>query len=153
MKQREIKFRAFAKTAESKNSTEMLNNYCFLGKNNHFFAEDLTNDRTDVGEIISVMQSIGIKDVNGIEIFEGDFLVEAKNQKNGGSEVFIKYGQIQPFSYLENYDGKFFQIIGNIYENPELLKFPTTIKEVESFEKWNDIENIELPENLKCPKL
>jgi hypothetical protein len=30
-------------------------------------------------------------------------------------------------------------------------KFPTTEKEVEEFEKNNDIENIELPEKLKNP--
>ena len=100
------------------------------------------------GEDVILMQSTGLKDKNGKEIFEGDVL------EIQGIKMIVKFGS---YKYLETsknngrilgvlYDGLGFyvecinaadpdnispfepetlknsQIIGNIYENPELLE-------------------------------
>lgn len=77
---------------------------------------------------ISLMQYTGLKDKNGKEIYEGDIL----KTDSGNKQVIYN----APSFDLEDYDnGDYyegqnpychnwneFEIIGNIYENPELLK-------------------------------
>ena len=80
---------------------------------------------------IELMQSIGLKDKNGKEIFEGD-IVDYK-----GREAVVKWhGSYASFIYrfvdglqerVSKWDPLFlayynFEVIGNIYENPELLE-------------------------------
>nr|DAX73881.1 MAG TPA: YopX protein [Caudoviricetes sp.] len=80
---------------------------------------------------IKLMQSIGLKDKNGKEIFEGD-IVDYK-----GREAVVKWhGSYASFIYrfvdglqerFSKWDPLFlayynFEVIGNIYENPELLE-------------------------------
>jgi len=64
-------------------------------------------------------QYTGLKDKSGKEIWEGD-IIKGIHQHKGQSEVFYEYGQWQPFSYLGDYTGNDFEVIGNIYQNPEL---------------------------------
>lgn len=76
-----------------------------------------------------LMQSTGLKDKNGMEIFEGDILRYGKDAISVTGEVMIKKGEVILYGdtlcwnlYGLNKDGgeKNTLIIGNIYETPEL---------------------------------
>lgn len=78
-----------------------------------------------------LMQSTTLKDKNGVEIFEGD-LVEHDDNLNGDWETFEACEVVYDKDYAQfcfkwdagNFltDYRNLNVIGNIYENPELLK-------------------------------
>ncbi|EME5971850.1 hypothetical protein HQ690_12145 [Enterococcus faecium] len=82
---------------------------------------------------IEVMQSTCLKDKNGMEIFEGDILVNqygnvgyvAYLQQEAGFVVVLKKSdyRLGHRNTGESYDvATAHEVIGNIYENPELLE-------------------------------
>ena len=99
-----------------------------------FMGKDLgVNAKIDEFEI---MQSTGLKDKNGKEIFEGDIItngeavVDVKNHPalgfytvvNGEERFFGSNTSIKDFnSDVEDFSDVT-EILGNIYENPELLE-------------------------------
>ena len=113
---REIKFRAWLK------------NECVMCEvsNIHFgincvevYDPDIELDFSE----IDLMQYTGLKDTSNKEIYENDVVKTTSDSKHRGqSPVFIDNGIIQPFGFLECYDGTKFEVIGNIHENPELLE-------------------------------
>lgn len=78
-----------------------------------------------------LMQYTGLKDKNGVEIYEGDILdfglrykKEYRNREVKIPEIFYLSGEERE-RYSRLLDFTKFEVIGNIYENPELL--PTTL--------------------------
>lgn len=89
------------------------------------------------GEDVNLMQSTGLKDKNGKEIFEGDIVTDGdvtsdiKYHQTLGFYMIGKYGFSVPFGqgvdveYFEEFAdhvSKTFEVVGNVYENPELLE-------------------------------
>ncbi len=87
--------------------------------------------------IESIMQYTGLKDKKGKEIYEGDVL--AREEDDGSWEYpnrYVDYGAVEwkdsawfviwphvaEDISLHDYYAKTGEIIGNIYENPELMK-------------------------------
>ena len=83
---------------------------------------------------IDLMQSTGLKDKNGKEIFEGDILAFKTDDEVINVKIFWdekhalfmfrseKYNEEEPLAELVEANTYPFEIIGNVYENPELLE-------------------------------
>ncbi len=68
-----------------------------------------------------VMQFTGIKDKNGKEIYEGDIVLCSRHDGEDMHEIVIEdIRQLPQFMFGSNLDWR--EVIGNIYENPELMK-------------------------------
>lgn len=84
---------------------------------------------------IELMQSTGLKDKNGVEIFEGDIVKWGDTLDWEETPIRIATVKIEPDILFDSNVGifnygqfayknteKFLTILGNIYENPELLE-------------------------------
>lgn len=83
----------------------------------------------------TVGQYTGMKDKNGVRVFEGDIIITDNKWKNQGYSV-VKYSDENTAFVLEcqhsgemlgepfgmNYFSNNIEVIGNIYDNPELLE-------------------------------
>lgn len=75
-----------------------------------------------------VMQSTGLKDKNGVEIFEGDIFAEGFGryvvawEAKGGRWSLKFIHDFEDAFHLGIRNSKEMTLIGNIYENPELLE-------------------------------
>lgn len=113
---REIKFRLWDKE-EKKMYTPA-----------RIFADGFTLDFKSENKGGILMQYTGLKDKNGKEIYEGDILGwESDSIPNAEVIYNQKDCRFTPFSRSCPDDKWVFnggEVIGNIYENPELLSFP-----------------------------
>ena len=122
--QREIKFRAW-----DKGKKEFVDDV-LITANKHGFLYQNDNKCEFSGEDrdIILMQYTGLKDKNGKEIYEGDIVnenIQDRNYKiifeNGGFLGEAEDGHVLFFG------NKHVEVIGNIYENPELVPSDTTL--------------------------
>lgn len=76
----------------------------------------------------NVMQYTGLKDKNDKEIYEGDIVNSRKGQltvvwdESDGSFVFKTQGDYDDYNGLITHTDITIEIIGNIYENPEITE-------------------------------
>lgn len=94
---------------------------------------DFGSIEVDIGNAI-LMQYTGCRDKNGIEIYEGD-VIKDKYDKTWLVQWYVgafvitdkipdSDGQTTTYSHFSNVSNHhfYFDVIGNIYENPELLE-------------------------------
>lgn len=129
---REIKFRVWDETSSkiynSNFSLELLFN---IGTKKMLMKDISTEEieQYDYLEHYIIMQYTGLKDKNGNEIYEGD-CIESKTTGEGVKRIRVVeydnkcsgffYGNELLSDALFKFD--IFEIVGNIFENPKLLK-------------------------------
>ena len=136
---REIKFRAYIKKDYNKE---------LIGKTLEISSIHLKKNKVIIGysinksnygnksfnyEDIELMQYTGLKDKNGKEIYEGDIVSFNLKSDSEGQPYIIGYIEYQTTfsgyrimsfegSFALDYNIKDIEVIGNIYDNPELLE-------------------------------
>jgi len=120
---REIKFRAWDKKTK-KFMLPWPEGFYLFGETTCF---DLMGQQFEKGEDrllryndLEIMQYTGLKDKNGKEIFEGDIIEGMHNFGPGGFSKRRGIVEWKGDGYSMNY-WEDFEVIGNIYENPELV--------------------------------
>lgn len=145
---REIKFRVWDEKCKKmfysdfdKNTHKESNNYRFNFYENGCLIFEIYDFNVVDGVVHedwitldNVMQYTGLKDKNGQEIYEGDILklqdrlVRVVWLKGGATfdTKFIKYTKDiehrMGFCEVDNYSWHRYEVVGNIYENPELVR-------------------------------
>lgn len=123
---REIKFRAWDLKTKTMHTVENIN---FCGR------ETVTVQYNPVKKTcldsVLLMQYTGAKDKNGVEIYEGDIIQHQSGKY--GTDFEIKWSPIlcgftamqiesgHPSPQLNQGTMSYFEVVGNIYENPELV--------------------------------
>ena len=131
---RELKFRAWDKRTKE---LIQIQGFKYVGEKHiqlfYFDTDGCSTTCTCEKEFIVLIQYTGLKDKNGTEIFEGDILHaegywDIRIEFEIGSFTCRSLDKVQYVNRIVDVPiGKFdllskFEVIGNIYENPELLK-------------------------------
>nr|WP_282185947.1 YopX family protein [Streptococcus mitis] len=130
-----LKFRAWDKTRNEMNYRVMVGN-CDTDDENWTCPTIWIEERKKwlhFDDYECIMQSTGLKDKNGKEIFEGDVVRQVRTQPTTENEIITgvvtmlegawlimnDYEQLASVLWSETDEN---EIIGNVYENPELLE-------------------------------
>lgn len=125
---KEIKFRVWDKKKEMWSNYQIVDNMIyFMDKVTGVWIRD-----NKYPDRFKLMQYTGLKDKNEKEIYEGD-IIKNNFEETVGSIMFADCGywiktidkdifNDTIYHVLGQYDGEVLEVIGNIYENPELLE-------------------------------
>lgn len=136
---RDIKFRGWDSVNEVMLPVESIN-----FREGYVSLNEGDNSLTDTLEMIELMQYTGLKDKNGKEIYEGDIVklipLNSERLKELGRKWYehlkVEWGAYSDGEYVTNVEtwmiginplseellDETVEVIGNIYENPELLE-------------------------------
>lgn len=122
---RKIKFRAWDKENKKMFIPEGISNSGWVSTS--FSNDDWWNPET-----FELMQYTGLKDKNGKEIYEGDIVRCGTSKEAEDAEIVFKEQSFlckylpeapsedeQIYDHMEDYE--YYEIIGNIYENPDMI--------------------------------
>ena len=127
---REIKFRAWLKYGKEIVDVEEID---FMNEVINYIDNDYENNEQEIVgayfEDIELMEYTGLEDKNGKEIYEGDIVKLRANHGIGVIKYYDEWGAFiveyikpRPLAVLGmNYYKEDIEVLGNIYENPELL--------------------------------
>lgn len=133
MENREIKFRVWNKEIKI-----WEDNYCITKDGSVLLSPSCYDPVITKTNDVVLMQYTGLKDKNEREIYEGDILTDhskrptSMREVNGEVIFFEDYGGYAVAIYSDDYRERYiyelrsivakeYEIVGNIYENPELL--------------------------------
>ncbi|QPI66397.1 hypothetical protein IR194_07845 [Exiguobacterium sp. PBE] len=133
---REIKFRAWDKTESEWIDIKYLrfefNDFWYLQEQDEY-ENEIDPPYFSGDEDFELMQYTGLKDKNGVDIYEGDIIRSDKDSpigtivtakvywKGAGFALLTTRGSDTTSAYLELLN-PFCEVIGNIYEHPHLLE-------------------------------
>ena len=129
MMSREIKFRAWLKEEKKIVNVETID---FTDKSIQYLEKsEIINAyllRRVSFDDVELMQYTGIKDKNGKEVYEGDIVILNDAEEENRCVVKYKYGSYilidgdlrEDLSNVESH--KFLEVVGNIYENKNLME-------------------------------
>ena len=121
---RDIKFRVWDNERNAMFNSKSVDIDFFEGKI-EITSDTIRYDEVYTDEIkdFELMQYVGCKDKNNKEIYEGDIV---KTKEHIGQVIYSKgmfFIDVKGDFYLPIYNvSEFMEVIGNIYENPELLE-------------------------------
>ena len=127
---REIKFRAWLKYGKEIVDVEEID---FMNEVINYIDNDYENNEQEIVgayfEDIELMEYTGLKDMKEKEIYEGDIVKLRANHGIGVIKYYDEWGAFiveyikpRPLAVLGmNYYKEDIEVLGNIYENPELL--------------------------------
>lgn len=120
-----VKFRAWKKanTPEMFNDIKVIDWIKNIIKIKYPVGNNFRIDEESLDNVI-LMQYIGLKDKNGTEIYEGDLVQVEGLFPNEPFEVWFRSGLFHignwnSQGFMNAFD--FYEVVGNVYENPELL--------------------------------
>lgn len=126
---REIKFRAWLKEDKKMVNVETMD---FTDKSIQYLKKSEINNayilRRESFDDVELMQYTGLKDKNGKEIYEGDIvLVSARYKtviefKEGALIASLISEENHFYIFNPGFDSNDFEVIGNFYENKNLLE-------------------------------
>jgi uncharacterized phage protein (TIGR01671 family) len=103
-----------------------------------FTLQDIIERKIGFTNDCVVMQSTGLKDSNKVEIYEGDIVRETRRPPAKDELYTVEYrDEVGAFMFKDQYndydpyiDMGEIEVVGNIFEHPELMNNKNKIKEV-----------------------